>query len=297
MRFALIAYVLAMLSPCLADEPARFGTNDYIEYVPGTLPLIITAPHGGKLKPENIPDRKYGVRDADVNTQELTRTFREGLLARYGQAPHMIICRLHRSKLDANRDLKEGAQGNAEAAKAWQEYHDFIKQARQAVEQQHGFGLLLDMHGHSHREGRVELGYRVSDANLRLDDTELAAKGKVIADTTIRDLDQRSPSSFLELLRGRQSLGGLLEARGFNVVPSPSIPAPDEGQLYFQGGYTSDVHGSRRGGSISAIQIESPLKTVRDTEEHRAAFLQALCLSLEKFYPLHFGKPLCPPKP
>ncbi len=296
MRLALITLALT-LTAALADEAPRFGTSEYVEYIPGTLPLILSAPHGGALKPSSIPDRKYGVREADAHTQELTRTFREGLIARYGQAPHMIICRLHRVKLDCNRDLKEAAQGNAEAEKAWKEYHAFINEAQAAVTQQYGFGLLLDMHGQSHPERRVELGYRVSADNLRLDDATLAAKDKVINDTTIRDLDQRSPASFLELLRGRQSLGGLLEAKGYNVVPSPSIPAPPDGQLYFQGGYTSDVHGSRTGGSISAIQIESPLKGVRDTEAHRAAFLNALCLSLEKYYPIHFGKPLAPAKP
>jgi N-formylglutamate amidohydrolase len=296
MRLTLI--LLSLLSSLiLAEEAPRYSSGEYMEYIPGTLPLILCAPHGGELKPASLPDRKYGVRDADLHTQELTRTFREGLIARYGQAPHMIICRLHRVKIDCNRDLKEATQGNAEAEKAWKAYHAFINEAQAAVTQQHGYGLLLDMHGQNHPEARVELGYRVSAANLRLDDAVLATKENVINDVTLRDLDQRSPTSFIELLRGRQSLGGLLEAKGFNVVPSPGIPAPSESQLYFQGGYTSDVHGSRTGGSISAIQIESPMKGVRDTEAHRAVFLNALCLSLEKYYPIHFGKPLIPAQP
>jgi N-formylglutamate amidohydrolase len=34
-----------------------FGTNKFIEYRVGNIPVIITAPHGGKDIPENIPER------------------------------------------------------------------------------------------------------------------------------------------------------------------------------------------------------------------------------------------------
>ena len=34
-----------------------FGTNDWVEYRPGTLPVILSAPHGGSTEPPSIPDR------------------------------------------------------------------------------------------------------------------------------------------------------------------------------------------------------------------------------------------------
>ena len=34
-----------------------FGTNNFIEYQVGTLPLVISVPHGGNLDPSSIPNR------------------------------------------------------------------------------------------------------------------------------------------------------------------------------------------------------------------------------------------------
>ena len=49
-----------------------FGRNKYIEFHPGSLPIIISAPHGGNLIPSEIPDRTYGTMVTDSNTKELT---------------------------------------------------------------------------------------------------------------------------------------------------------------------------------------------------------------------------------
>ena len=34
-----------------------FGRSNYIEYIAGDLPIIISAPHGGALIPAEMPDR------------------------------------------------------------------------------------------------------------------------------------------------------------------------------------------------------------------------------------------------
>ena len=39
--------------------------NEYIEYIPGTLNIILSAPHGGGLQPDEIPDRDAGCWDDD----------------------------------------------------------------------------------------------------------------------------------------------------------------------------------------------------------------------------------------
>ena len=39
------------------------GLTGYIAYHPGTIPLILTAPHGGYMEPADIPDRGYGCWD------------------------------------------------------------------------------------------------------------------------------------------------------------------------------------------------------------------------------------------
>ncbi len=52
---------------------AYFGTEGSIEYVAGNLPIGLTSPHGGRLKPDPLPHRQPGVTDTDANTQELAR--------------------------------------------------------------------------------------------------------------------------------------------------------------------------------------------------------------------------------
>ncbi len=59
-----------------AWEPGKsyFGRSNYVEYIAGDLPLIISAPHGGTLKPAEIPDRKEGEFISDADTEDLVRT-------------------------------------------------------------------------------------------------------------------------------------------------------------------------------------------------------------------------------
>ena len=52
MTFA-VAAVQLLAAPAMAQTfvPGTpvFGANDYIEYIPGNLPIIVSAPHGGAL--------------------------------------------------------------------------------------------------------------------------------------------------------------------------------------------------------------------------------------------------------
>jgi hypothetical protein len=41
--------------------------------------------------------------------------------------PHLIICHLNRSRLDANRDLQPAALGQKLAEDAWHDWHNFIE--------------------------------------------------------------------------------------------------------------------------------------------------------------------------
>ena len=47
------------------------GRNNYINYYPGNIPVILSIPHGGELVPLEISDRTYGVSVTDSNTIEL----------------------------------------------------------------------------------------------------------------------------------------------------------------------------------------------------------------------------------
>lgn len=296
MRRLPLLIVLAATGAIAETSAPEFGAHQYIEYLPGTLPLVIGAPHGGTLKPENIADRTFGKVQVDTNTQELARALRDGLLKKTGGTPHLVICRLYRMKVDCNREIKEAAQGDPIAEQAWKDYQGFITKATARVREQFGAGLYIDLHGQKHAVKRVELGYMISPERLRESDGVLDKDRIALMGSSIRELDQRSPASFIELVRGKTSLGAMLEERSYLCVPSPSMKAPAEGQDYFRGGYNTDTHGSHSGGPISAIQIECPLDGVRDKAENRARFVAALTDVLPVWFKTHFGGPLAPKK-
>ncbi|MFN0076241.1 MAG: hypothetical protein ACKVY0_07190 [Prosthecobacter sp.] len=272
-----------------AQTPAL---EQLIEVRSGTLPIILTVPHGGTLKPDNVLARRYGVTGMDANTVPLSEMIIEELQVLYGGKPHAIFSRLHRTRLDPNREIKEAAQGEPTAEAAWHRFHDSAQNARDVVMKKHGHGLLLDIHGHRHLDQRVELGYLIKGELLKAGDAELNANAALIATTSIRELDQRSPQSFAALLRGPQSLGGLLEFRGFRCLPSPTKDNPSLLAGYFSGAYDVLAHGSRDGGTVSAIQVECPWNNVRDRPENQRRFARALADSLGVYFEVHFGRKL-----
>jgi hypothetical protein len=285
-----IPFFLFVFAAALQAQTPELET--YIEVRTGTLPIILTVPHGGTLKPDTLLSRRYGVTGIDSNTVPLSEMIIEELEKRYGGKPHAIISRLSRSKLDPNRDLEEAAQGDPTAVAAWHRFHDSAQKACNSVMKKSGVGLLLDIHGHRHLDQRVELGYLIKADILKQSDAELNTNAALIASTSIRELDKRSPQSFAELVRGPQSLGGLLELRGFRCMPGPSKATPAFLAGYFSGAYDVTAHGSSKSGTVSAIQVECPWNNVRDTPENQRRFAIALAESLGVYFEVHFGRKL-----
>lgn len=268
-------------------EQTSFGRLNYTESVTGDLPIILTAPHGGTERPAEIPDRTYGSVLADANTEDVLRQVSLALLEKTGKRPHRVISHLHRIKLDANREIVEAAQGSPIAEQAWTEYHGFIEEAKRRLLTASAFGLLIDLHGHAHAVPRLELGYLLTDAELNLSDNTLS-QPIYPNRTSIRALAARTTAPFVDLLRGPTSLGALMAARGYPSLPSPADPFP-LGDDYFNGGYTTDRHGSRVSGAVDAIQIEANFAGVRDTAANRVLYAQALAESLLTFIERHYG--------
>lgn len=210
-----------------------------------------------------------------------------------GRHAHVVIVHLHRSKVDANRDLTEGAQGDGEAEQAWQEFHRYLADAKGALSQRYTGGLYIDLHGHGHAIQRLELGYLLERDQLRLPDDSLDRDQLYETSSSIRTLSVRSPLSFAELLRGSQSLGALLEREGFPSVPSDATPDPGDDE-YFTGGFNTVTHGCRVGGVICAVQLETNRIGVRDTEANRARFATALARAVEQYLELHYGVDVTP---
>ncbi len=262
-----------------------FGQRSFIEYVPGDLPLVLAAPHGGRLAPEEIPNRTNGVTDIDANTQELARTIAAVVHAETGRHIHLVVCRLHRSKLDPNRDLAEATQSNALAEQAWQEHHAFIETACDAAVRQFGVAFLIDLHGHGHADPRVELGYLHNALDLA-DCDEALNESTYVKASSLRWIVERGERSHVDLLRGPLSLGALLEARGFPATPSPRMRVPTE--PFFRGGYTIARH-CKADKNVTGLQIEANRPRLRDTAENRLRFANALVSTLREYLPAHLG--------
>ncbi len=199
------------------------GRKGYVEYLPGTLPLVLSAPHGGELEPSEMPDRSYGTFVRDLNTIDLVLRVRTAFLELTGAYPHVVLSHVDRLKLDPNREIGEGAQGNPEAERAWWEYHTFLQRAGTLVEEARGEGLYIDLHGHGHEVQRLELGYLLSASDLSSPDEALAGLRDF---TSLRALAMKPGMDLPTLIRGPGSLGSLMDIEGFPAVPSEAQPIP-----------------------------------------------------------------------
>jgi hypothetical protein len=301
MKFLITCFLGLVFSSSLLGQsffPGKtyFSELEYIEYFTGNMPLILTIPHGGLLVPSNIPNRNCAecVTVMDANTQELGRYVLEEIKKITGGncLPHLIINRLRRTKLDANRDLFEAALGNPDASNAWYAFHRFIDSAKMQVLNQSGRGLLIDLHGHGHAIQRLELGYLLSGSNLRAGNNFLNST-TAVENSSIRFLALNNKNNYrhAELLNGLESLGGFFETERYTAVPGPSDIAPRSGEDYFSGGYNTERHGSVDSGKIDAIQIECNFSGVRDNEISLKFFAEATANALIKYLKTHyFGK-------
>jgi hypothetical protein len=256
--FLLIIYSVAYPQDSLQKVSLK-GSGGYIEYFPGNMPLIISIPHDGSLLPDEIPERPCTncAKNRDIYTIESGLGIRRYIFQHTGVNPYVVINNLHRTRLDPNRSLTEAAEGNKQAGIAWNEFQSFIDSAAAEVKRKFGKGLYIDLHGHRHEIKRIELGYLLSSEELQLDN-ELINSGAFDEFSSIRNLIGKNNRSYTysELIRGSNSLGGLLEKKGYSAVPGPLHPAPLPGEAYFSGGYNITRHGSSSGGTIDGIQIE-----------------------------------------
>lgn len=281
-----------------------YGRNNYIEYIAGNAPVIFSAPHGGHLTPSEIPDRTSGncggsaTTTKDLNTRELAIAMQKRYYARYGKYPHVVINHLHRIKLDANRDLQEGACGDPEAQTAWNEFQDYLTTARNAVLSSTGKGWYMDMHGHGHDIQRLELGYLLSGSQLNQSNATLDASKAYEDTSSFKTMSEYNTQlSFSAVLRGTSSLGTLYANNGFRSIPSSSEPSPN-GDAYFSGGYNTRRHacgveatplGGVSGGNICGVQIEANYTGVRDTQANMDKFGDVTAAVLDTYLTTHWG--------
>ena len=247
------------------------------------MPLILSTPHGGEVAPDHIYDRSSGVFDWDDYTLELTEDIINEFYEQTMNIPYVVIGEISRKKVDLNRQRDE-AYEDEKAKVIYDEFHHLIQKSEKDIDKKFARGLYIDIHGQSHPKGYSEFGYLLFNDVLKLDDKNLS---KYQDKTSTRTLSKFSPESFLDQLKGPNSLGSLMCDEGYDSIPSMKIPYATDGN-YFEGAYDTIRYGSLQGGNISGIQIEFPYTNIRDTKEHRQKCAKSFVKSIIKFMDVHF---------
>jgi hypothetical protein len=290
----LFFFILFFCSRLAEAQDIIFGTNDYIEYQIGTLPIVISVSHGGYLEPSEIPDRSCNnpVYTTDANTIEIALEIKNALFNKTGCYPHLIICHLKRKKLDCNRSLSEGACGNSKAETAWKEFHKFIDDARKTANQQYNHNtFFVDLHGHGNSIQRIELGYLLYDYELEKSDDVLNSN-QYINYSSIKNLALSNNANLThsELLRGPKSFGSFLSNQNYSSVPSESIPYPGTNNNYFSGGYITSNHTCNSPGiEINGLQMELNFSGIRDNANNLIKFANGFTEAIINYLNEHFN--------
>ncbi|MSP69992.1 MAG: T9SS type A sorting domain-containing protein [Bacteroidetes bacterium] len=272
----ILLYLFVSQIQCFS-QTILYGTKSYVEYRVGTLPIVISVPHGGNRIPTLIPDRTCydPVTVTDANTIDIAENISAALFSTTGSYPHIIICNLDRSKLDCNRTLAEGACSDLQAEKAWTEYHNFITTAQNTTNLKYNNKtILVDLHGHGHAIQRIELGYLLSASQLNYTDATLNSTA-YINQSSIKNLALNNINNYThsQLLRGPKSFGTLLANEGFAAVPSQQDPYPLTTESYFSGGYTTQTHTCFDPTiTHNGFQMELNYEGVRNTSSNRFLF-------------------------
>jgi len=259
--------------------------ENFIEYLEGSLPIIISAPHGGTFAPNDIVNRTDGVFDRDDYTKELTLEIIEEFFKQTNCYPHTIMMDLCRTKVDANREENEAVSKDEQSIATYRSFHSFIEESISKVGKKYQKGLYLDIHGQSHQHKAIEFGYLLTNDILRLENDKLSAYAKRSSIATISDY---SDYSFIEQIKGDYSLGTLMSKKGFASIPSKDMPYASKDDEYFEGAYNTKTYASTNGNCVSAIQIEFPYYC-RESNVNRKETAKAIVSSILEFMKTHFN--------
>ncbi len=170
----------------------------------GDLPIIVSAPHGGRQRLKDVPDRTgsavvpgkpkgSGFQTAlDSGTDALARAVADEIAKRLGKRPFLVICNTTRKQFDANRPESIGVEHDG-ARPAYRRYHDALMRFRAEILRRFGSGLLLDIHGQGSTKDAIYRG---------------TGNG-----STVAGLPRES-------LIGEGGLLGVLDGKGIRLIPS-----------------------------------------------------------------------------
>jgi N-formylglutamate amidohydrolase len=230
----------------------------------GALPVILTAPHGGRADVPGCETRStVGSRfviTPDLNTDVLALSIAEELGRLTGKRPYLVVARFHRRFIDANRRADE-AYGAPGCKADYDYYHGAIRRFLDEVREKHPRAMLFDIHGQAAYPDSILRGTRYG--------------------ATVKSLLARAGPA---ALTGPDSVFGKFALQGYRIVPANDVSPTDKVEApAYTGGHTVALYGSGNTDGIDAMQIEfgrdfreqrTVEKTARDAAAAIAAFYE-----------------------
>ncbi len=254
------------------EAPRRLDRGTQITVQKGSLPVIISAPHGGSQTLPDIPDRtgqgkaKFVVVQ-DTGTDKLAAKLADAIEKRMMGRPYLVIAHFRRKQVDVNRPAKDAYESDA-AKPIYDAYHRALEEASAEVRQQWGRGIVLDIHGQAA-------------------DREAIFRGTNDGKTVLHLTTQYGKAA----LTGPKSILGVLAAKGYKIVPA--CDSEDKENASFNGGYIVQTYGSWNGGMIDAIQFETGGKqrTLNNLDQTAADIAEAVAIFAKEYLPQTKIKP------
>jgi N-formylglutamate amidohydrolase len=217
--------------------------DKYITYEKGTIPLILSVPHGGDQIYEEIPERSSGILGIDKNTILLTENLIDHIQSVYQdrinkkEKPSFIFCKVTRSKIDLNRPIEKAFnQTSILAKKVYQKYHEILKQYILHNIEIYNKSLLFDIHGFEVRSR--PWGFRDVDIILGTNNLKSLFTASVKKKDWKNNIRGEIISKFLEL-------------------DIPIAPGHQRRREYvLSGGYITKKYGASQLKNSESIQIE-----------------------------------------
>ena len=209
----------------------------------GTLPIILTAPHGGREAIPSVEPRRGGDKTSprwggfktgsDASTDVLAERIASDIAELTGRAPYLVVVKFQRKYADANRP-PELALEDPRARPYYDYYHQSVRRFIDEVRTSHPAGLLIDVHGQSKGP-------------------DVVMRGTINGRAVERLLRRAGPEAVI----GPNGVFGQLEANGFKVFPANDVPPSGTSEdAGFNGGYSVFTYGSHNRDGIDAVQME-----------------------------------------
>lgn len=231
--------LLSLLFIVKNQEVTQAKIPEYLYFQKGTLPVVISIPHDGRLEKDGLPERvnsqsfKNFSNARDNHTTVTGLSISENIERLTGKKPYIIVNLLHRKYMDPNRAPNE-AYEHPLAGEIYNQYDSALKEAITEINKKYKKGILLDIHGQTEFPDDVYL---------------ISLDGKTI--------DQEKETTIRQILQDR-----------YKVASSSPEKLVIEGSMI-------DRHGRHNLSGIDAIEIEIHHK-IRSNQALREKFAKDL---------------------